>query len=234
MQDNLDKFVKHVYKKWKQDNHVSEGEHVNEEVLASFYDGLLSKDEFEHIKAHLLTCSDCMDSFASNFPVVALEKLNVPEVSMNVVKNLILSEKKDLFLEIILRLKEKILEVVNTNGDCLVGLELIPAPVLRSRQIKDFKDEVVILKDFDDIRVEVKIENKDKNVFNLIIVVKNKKTQQVLKDLRVTLIREGLELESYLANSGSVVFEHVSLGVYKVEISSVEAKLASILLEVKA
>ncbi|MBI4706461.1 MAG: zf-HC2 domain-containing protein [Candidatus Omnitrophica bacterium] len=234
MQDKMDKLVKHVYKKYKADVHVYENEHPGEERLASFLEGGLSKDESEHVKAHLLSCSDCMDNFASNFPVFPIEKLDVPAAGLAELKELILAQKKVSFLEIALRLKEKMLEVINTNGDCLVGLELIPAPVLRSREIKDFKDEVVILKDFGDIRVEVKVENKDKNTFNLIIVAKNRQTQQVLKDLRITLIKDGLEMESCLANSGSVVFEHVELGVYKVEVSSIEERLASILLDVKA
>ena len=149
------------------------------------------------------------------------------------VKNLVRPEDKPPILEIILKLKEKALELLNTTGDILVGQELVPAPVLRSRQMKDFKDEVTILKDFKDIRVEVKIENKHGEFFNVTVMVKEKETQKVIKDLRVCLLKDELELESYLNDAGKVTFEHILLGKYTVEISTLENKLASILLDIK-
>ena len=123
---------------------------------------------------------------------------------------------------------------MNTTGDILVGQEFVPAPVLRSRKAKDFKDEVTILKDFKDIRVEVKIENKVGEAFDLTVLVKEKESQKVIKDLRVTLLRGDLELESYLNDPGKVIFENVLLGKYTIEISTLESKLASVLLEIKA
>jgi hypothetical protein len=65
------------------------------------------------------------------------------------------------------------------------------------------------------------------------VLVKEKESQKVIKDLRVTLLREDLELESYLNDFGKVVFENVLLGKYTVEISTLESKLASVLLEIK-
>ena len=152
---------------------------------------------------------------------------------MELVKNLLNREEDIPLLEILLRFKEKAIELINTTGDVLVGQELVPAPVLRSRLIKDFKDEVTILKDFNDIRVQIKIENKWGKVFNLKLAAKQKHTQKIIKDLRVTLLKDDLELESYLTDSGSVIFEHVLLGKYRLEISAIENKLASILLDIK-
>ncbi len=122
---------------------------------------------------------------------------------------------------------------MHTSGDILVGQELMPAPILRSHKIKDFKDEVIILKDFRDIRVEAKIENKGTKAFNLTIRVKDKQTQKIIKDLRVTLIKDDLELESYVADTGVVTFEHVLLGKYTVKIANLENNLASILLDIR-
>ena len=76
-----------------------------------------------------------------------------------------------------------------------MGQELVPAPILRSRQIKDFKDEVTILKDFKDIRVQAKVENKGANAFSLVILVKERHTQRIIKDLRIRLLKDGAELE---------------------------------------
>jgi hypothetical protein len=146
---------------------------------------------------------------------------------------MVVQEDKSLVLEIVLKLKEKTLELLRTTGDVLVGQELVPAPV-RSRQIKDFKDEVTILKDFKDVRVEIKIENKLARAFTLVAMVKDKHTSRVIKDLRVTLIKDELELESYLSDSGKAVFEHVLLGKYTVQIATVENQIYQILLDIRA
>jgi hypothetical protein len=92
---------------------------------------------------------------------------------------------------------------------------------------------VVILKDFEDIRVEIKIENKSGKYFNLNIQAKSKQSKELIKDLRVTLFKEDIELESYLNDSGSVIFEHVLLGKYKIELAGLEGNLASVLLDVR-
>ena len=229
----MEKLIKIVYKKWKAAQ-KPKGGHPDEDTLACFLEAKLSSNEAERVKAHLISCDQCSEA------VAVILKSN-PEALEDVPKELLTRVRGELsiaceesLMEIILRLKEKTIELLKTTGDILVGQELIPAPVLRSRSIKDFKDEVTILKEFQDIRVEAKIENKGGNAFNVIICVKQKETQKVLKDLRVTLVRDDLELESYLSDSGSVTFEHVLLGIYKIEISNIEEKLASIMLDIKA
>jgi hypothetical protein len=159
--------------------------------------------------------------------------LSVPDEALDKARELLVAEDRSLCLEVFLRLKEDLLELINTTGDVLVGQEFLSAPVLRSRSIKDFKDEVRILKDINDVRVEIKIWAKGAKTFNLAIVTKEKRTQKVLKDLRVSLVREGIELESYVSDSGTVVFEHVLLGSYHIEISKIE-KIATVNIDIKA
>jgi hypothetical protein len=50
----------------------------------------------------------------------------------------------------------------------------------------------------------------------------------------VTLFKDATELESYLNDSGSVIFEHVLLGKYKIELSDLERNLASVILDLRA
>ena len=233
MQDKLESLIKLIYKKWKLDRHKAEVLHPDEESLACFLEARLSKEESEQIKAHLISCESCAEAFALNLRIRGTEIGEVPGELLERVKDLLMLENKPFLLEIVLKLKEKALEILDTTGDVLVGQELVPAPVLRSRKIKDFKDEVIILKDFKDIRVEVKVENKGGEAFDVVIMVKQKQTQKIMKDLRVTLLKDDLELESYLSGSGSVTFEHVLWGKYRLEISSIEDRLASILLDIK-
>ena len=233
MPSKLEQLIKTVYKKWKSDNLRPIEPHPDEEASACFLEGRLTQEENERIKAHLISCDRCAEVFAALGRLRPAAKERVPKELLERAKNLSASENKPSVVEIILKLGEKALEILSTSGDVLVGEEFVPAPVLRSRRIKEFKDEITILKDFQDIRVEVKIENKGAHAFDLIVFVKDKQTHSIIKDLRVTLLRDDLELESYLSTSEKVIFEHVSAGKYTVEITNTESKVASILLDIK-
>lgn len=235
MQARLERLIEIAYRGWKSDQPRPDGAHPDEEVLACFIEGRLTQEENEGVKSHLLSCDSCARAFAiqARLSFMPQEEKEVPPELIERVRNLLNQEESAPLLGIFLRFKEKAIELINTTGDVLVGQELVPAPVLRSRSIKDFKDEVTILKDFKDIRVEIKIENKGGEVFNLSLAAKQKHTQKIIKDLRVTLLRDDLELESYLTDSGSVIFEHVLLGKYRLEISTIENRLASILIDIK-
>jgi len=233
MQEKIEKLIKVVYKKWKSAQPKIHQPHPDEETIVCFLENRLSQGESDRVKQHLISCNRCLGIITVQAKLKNEAAKEVPHELLKRVKELVGAEDKDSVFQILLRLREKALELINTTGDVLLGQELVPAPVLRSRKIKDFKDEVTILKDFKDIRVEIKVENKGGQAFNLVIVIKQRETQQIIKDLRVTLLRDDLELESYLTDSGSVTFEHVLLGKYMVEISTIDRKLASILLDIK-
>jgi hypothetical protein len=230
MQGHIEELIRQVYREYKQGLPLS-GEHPDEETLAAFLEAKLPPQEAEKLKAHLITCPGCLESVTAQLRL-GQQELTVPQDLLDRAKSLV-EEKPGLLLEIYLRLKESLLEIIHTTGDVLVGQELVPAPLLRSRKIKDFKDEVTILKDFSDIRVEAKVENKMNEAFTLTVTVKEKSSQKILKDLRVTLIKDDVEMESSLSDSGKVIFEHVLLGKYTVEISTLDKKLAGILLDIK-
>jgi hypothetical protein len=233
MSDEQHDLIRAVYKKWKS-RQVIEGQgHPDEETFAAFLENRLPAQESEQVKNHLVSCDQCAQILALSIKPDILEEKHLPEHLLERARSLLDKEFESYLLEIILKLKEKALEIINTTGDILLGQELVPAAVLRSRQVRDFKDEVTILKDFKDIRVEAKIENKQGKAFALTIVVKDKQTQNIIKDLRVTLLKDDLELESYHTDTGKVSFEHVLLGKYTLEITSVSDKLAAILLDIK-
>lgn len=232
MQEKIEGLIKAIYVKWKQGK-LQEGGHPDEELLTCFAQGKLSAQEQQSIKAHIISCARCTEALSISLGVQGEEEMEVPQEALERLADLLPQKDSRDALEIILRLKERMLEIINTSGDLLLGQELVPAPVLRTRNIKGFRDEVTILKDFKDIRVEVKVENKVAGAFNLYIVVKQKQTQKVIKDLRVTLLKDDTELESYLTDAGAVTFEHVSLGKYKLEISTLQERLASVVLDIK-
>jgi hypothetical protein len=233
MPDKPEEIIKSAYKAWKADSLKLEGQHPEEETFACFLENKLNAEESEQIKAHILSCDKCLDALETYLKISDAQMQEIPSGLVSWARDLVSQRGQIDFLEIILQLKEKFLEVLSTTGDVLVGQEFVPAAVLRSRQIKDFKDEVNILKDFAGIRVEAKIENKGSGVFNLKISVREKESQKIIKDLRVTLLKGDLELESYQSETGSVTFEHILLGKYTVEIATLERRLASLLLDIK-
>lgn len=230
---NIEELIRTVYRRWKRTLGSGEEDHPDEEAMASFAEGILPEEEGERVKAHLIACEDCAQAFALSLSLDEVEAKDLPEELLQRVKGLLRDGDKALFAHIVVKARDKFLEVLTSGGDILLGQELIPVPVLRSRQIKDFKDEVTILKDFKDIRVQIRIENKGKGVFNLALTVTHKENQNIIKELRATLFKDDLELESYLTDTGKVIFEHVFLGKYTVEISTLQEKLASVVLEIK-
>ena len=233
MSKELEKLIKVVYDKWKAKLPSEQGAHPDEEDFLAFVQNQLPPQQTSRIKNHILSCDSCSQILAVSIKLQSVQELEAPEKLLDQSRELINKAISVRVLEIMLQVKEKMLNLINTSGDVRVGQELIPAAVLRSRKISDFKDEVTILKDFGDIRLEAKITAKESNNFDLLVIIRNKQSQEIIKDLRVSLIKGDLELESYLAESGKVVFEHVSLGKYTVEISSPMDNVASILIDIK-
>ncbi len=233
MANDMERLIRLAYKEWKLAQPDLPGPHPDEEEIVCFLEGKLLEKGNERIREHLINCVRCCEIIAIQVKIRLSETEEPTEELLSWAQNLAVPEDASSVLDIFLRFKEKLLEIVNTNGDILLGQELVPAPVLRSRQIKDFKEEVTILKDFKIARVEVRIENKGTSAFDLHIITKEKQANKIIRGLRVTLIKDGLELESYLTDSGAVVFEHVLLGRYTVEVAAIENKLATIIVDIK-
>lgn len=234
MQDNFEKLIRLIYRRWKLDQHGADAGHPEEDDLACFFAGNLSQEESARIKAHLLTCDNCAEiaSIQAQLKEGVLSE-HVPGELAGRIKKLVIRRNEESVLGIVLRLRDDVLELIETTGVVVLGGELVPVPVLRARKIKDFKDEIIILKDFKDIKVEIKIENRAKKSFNFSVAIQDKQSQQLLRDLRIALLKDDLELESRLTDSGRVIFEDVRVGRYTIEISNLNDKIASVLLELK-
>ncbi|PIQ91004.1 MAG: hypothetical protein COV71_01530 [Candidatus Omnitrophica bacterium CG11_big_fil_rev_8_21_14_0_20_41_12] len=233
MLNYLEKLVRIIYREKKNSRGSKLKDHPNEESLACFLEDKLSAADKDVIIKHLLSCDRCAEYLSVQLKIQPHLSLDVPVPLLEKVKKLVNQEAGGILLEIFLKLKDKAIEIIQTTGDVLVGQELIPAPVLRSRQVNEFKEEVCILKDLQQIRVLAKIQNKDHKSFNLTISVKDKQSQKIPQDLRITLIKGGVELESYLVDSGSSYFENILPGNYTVEISRQGQKEALIDLKVR-
>jgi hypothetical protein len=232
MLNKLEQIIKVAYKSWRGKLHNASGACPDEETLALFLDGRLSEKENRELKRHFIECDKCLE-------VIALagkkaEDIPLPEELIKRAKNMILQQQKnEPLLEIILGFKEKIIDIIGTTGDVLFGQEFAPLPVLRSRNIKVFGQEVLIIKNFDKIKTEVEVENKADDKAKVIIKLSDINTGKPVEDLRITLIRQGKELESYIAASGKAIFDDILPDKYSIEISTPEAIIGRVLLEIR-
>ncbi len=233
MSQDLEKLVKEVYKKWKRRFTIKRGNHLDEEDSLALISGGLSLKKAAKFKNHILFCEKCAESFALSIKLLKIQEIEPPDKLLDSTWELINKEISERRLDIFLTVKDKLLKLLNTTGDVLVGQELISAAVFRGKKTKVFQNAVVIYKDFKTIKVEVGIEAKEKGSFSLQVSLKEKTAQKTGKDLRISLIKDNLELESYLSLTGKVVFEHVLFGRYTVEISSLTEKVAEIILDIK-
>lgn len=234
MADRLEELIGLVYRNWKAGQLRKFTSHPEEEEMAALIEGRLSEREREDILSHVIQCDSCGYLLALRAQLATGEGMEVPQQLIVELKSHIARMLQPPVLEIALKLKEKALELLHTTGDVLMGQELVPAPVLRSRQIKGFKDAITILKDVAGLLVEIKIENKEGHDFTVAVTAKGKKTSQFIRDLRVTLKKEDVELESYVSEAGRVVFEHVVAGNYTIELLGIDGESLHILLDMRA
>lgn len=227
--------IRFIYRQWKKSQGLKAGAHPSEEDLACFLEGRLSAESKKEIQKHLLGCDICAEYLAVGLKGCLYLSQDVPEQLLEKVEKLLGQPARENLLEIFLKLKDKAIEIIRTSGDVLVGQELVPAPVLRSRKINDFKEGICVLKDLRKIRVLAKILNKNTESFNLTVTIKDRQGKKTADNLRITLVRDGVELESYIADSaGSSFFENLLPGNYLVEISQEGQSEAALDLRVRA
>lgn len=203
----------------------------DEEMLVCFSEGKLSVQQFKKIQQHILKCERCAQLVSLYNLKVETEK-PVPEYLIEKAKDLVKQKVLPNLLEIVLSIKQKFLEIVKTSGDIIVDNEIIPLPVLRSRQIRELREELAVVKEFQDIRIKLNIEKKEKGIVKITILFFDKKTNMPLKDLRVSLLKGNIELESYGVDKGKAVFDNVSFGKYSLLISHKNKELGLVKLEI--
>ncbi len=235
MTEKIDIFIKRLLADFPGSESGVGDSHPAEEAFCCYLDGKLNERQEEVFERHILSCRICAQRLAFDIRAGAVgPEESVPDEALRMLREKFGAQAISQALKILLKVKERMIEVINTTGEVLVGQELVAAVLLRSRQIKDFKDEVTILKDFRDVVIEVKISNKPGKRFDCTVVIKKKGTHKAVKDVRVSLFREDRELESYVSSAGIVTFENMLLGKYRIEISEVKEKIAFVALDINA
>lgn len=234
MPDNIEELIKKVYKIWKSGCSQVGLIHPDEEKIVCFLERTLPPEEEEEIKIHLINCEKCAELFAiqAKLSLSAIE--SVPVELLKKIKNLAIQANNFLVLEIILQVKDNFLKLLNTNGDNIIDEGLMPGVLLRSPgEEKNIKGGVTVLKKFGSLNLQIKIKNKTGKTFDLSVFFKKNTFQKKIQKGRVTLLKDGVELESYFTNSGNVIFEDIFIGRYTLEIFVPKNKIVRVILDIQ-
>ncbi len=205
--------------------------HPEEEVLASYIDGVLSAREVEETEKHLAACSACRE-------LVALAASPTPETAVAEARATSLARLQSLLASIpspaqtfrmLIELVQDGLRVIDTNG-----LALAPAPVvIRSAGRRDAQRDLTHEYAFPAAQVKLEVRRESGDACRLSIHVSDPVRKSYLPQVRATLFRGKDLLESNVGQRGPVVFESVKAGAYRIElkkggtvIGSVELALA--------
>jgi len=233
MQEKIEQVIAKIYHSWRERLIRPQEDCPDDETLACFLEGRLPEKESRQLKMHLIGCDRCLELIA----LISQEAAEVPlpQELVERAKELVMRQEKAQsgFIEIILGLKEKTIDLIKASGDILFGQEVTRLEVLRGRKVKDFGQEVKIIKDLGEIRVEAGLENRANYTARVTVKLGDIKTAKPVEGLRITLIRAGQDIESYIAETGKAVFDNVSVGSYAIEISTPESIIGKIMLEIK-
>lgn len=228
--DTPELLIREVYRQWRS-RQDAPAVHPGEEEFVSFIDGLLPPAEEQKMKAHILSCPAC--ARLAHCHLVTQPPAVEPPPALLERTRYLLAQRLGLFtMDLVVSVKDAFMQIISASGDVLVGQEFVPAAVFRARQGQSFRDEVTVLKDFADIRVELKAEKKGA-LCAITVTVKDKNTQQPLPGMSIGFLRDGRELEAYSPESGKAVFEQVTAGRYSIEIASPREKRATLFVEIR-
>ena len=228
----IEEVIKMIYRIYRKKHNQPNSPCPDEEILVCFSEGRLSKSDSARIKEHLISCRHCSEAvslFCQRFE----EQREVPEFLVKKVKDLVKQKPLPNILNLILVLKEKALQILESSGDVVLDNEIIPLPVLRSRQISEFPEEIRLIKEFKDIKVTLFVQKRDKDKIRINLNLVDKVSLMPIENLRMVLLKDAQELESYEAASGSVVFDKVGFGRYNIQIMRKHEELGAINLEIK-
>ena len=226
----IEVLVKGVYGRFLEKRALAKSKCLSEEELALFLQGDMEERPSRRVEAHIALCGRCAEIAALYCKADELQEQAVPEQVIEKAKAL---SGERLIFEVALRLKEKFMELLKTTGDVIRRGDMAPVPVLRGRGISELKEEISLVKEFEEIRIALKLDKKDKDRVRISVVLSEKASLRPITDLRVALFRKSLELESYFARSGAAVFEGLTYGLYTLEISRRDNRIGIIKLEIK-
>lgn len=233
LKDNPERIASMVYKNWKRKfMQKKKTTCPDEEVLACFKEGLLNKKAQDKVKLHLLGCKRCSEHVFLDSCIQATD-MPVPQELLQSAKDLVRPyDTQSSF--VVISLKERFIDLVRASADFLQARAPDLYPVsLRGTRNKKIPDQVQLIKYLGRVKVTLRIERQENNRVGVTVRLTEKRKDTPLEQLRVSLWKDGEEMESYVTKKGEARFLGLCLGRYNVEISDIKSSLGLILLELR-
>lgn len=242
MDNNIEDIIKQTYKRIKeQRKDTPVGNCLSDEDMVCFTDNVLNKNEKDRFLAHIISCNKCAQKLKDHYAIIkaveSKEILGAPEYLVQRAEDLVYGKVKQNVLDIVLEVKEKIIQVIRTTGEILqesLGPQPAPAYVLRTPKKEAVENEVRISKDFNNLAVDVEIERHEPESANIVVRLTDKASKKRAVGFRVSLIKGDRELESSLVEEGRVKFEEIKLNDYKISLIKDENQIGVVNISIRA
>lgn len=205
------------------------------EIMTYYIEGILPTEEAQTINQHIGVCKNCKEIFDVQRSVAESQRekglIAVPNYLTERARNLVDKQAGINVLDLIMEFTDKAIGIVRTTGDILLGEQLQPAYALRSKEIESVTTQTIV-KIFKDVRIEVEASRQKGDFNKFILRAKDIKTENPSDGLRITLVKDDLEIESYITESGKAIFEDIRPSKYLIRISRVDDPIGVIILDI--
>jgi len=204
---------------------------IDDETIACYVDGLLPENERNYVEKMMNENDELKELIQTQMFVEKEQSKNdlsfMPEYLIQNAKDLVSEKFGSKVLNLVIKFSDKVIETLQSTGEILSGAQLQPAYTLRGDSQEKAKS-VVVRKIFDDVKVEVEISREldDKN--NVILKAIQNQTELPIDNIRATLFKDNVELESYVTKNGKAIFENIKPGHYVIELSYPDKDLGAI------
>ncbi len=227
----LESLLKEAFKRkvWKSVKNTNKC--LSDETMTCLIENRISKNDEVIVNDHIVHCHSCAEKLSS-YLVIARDlsregEIQPPMFLLDRVKQLV-SEKLSAsdVLDIVLDIKERVLELIHTTGELLLGPTLVPA--LRGKDEAESKKSIHVVKNFDKFTAEVEIDKRVSNSTDLILRLTEKESNKRAEGIRVSLLKNEREIESQVLEGGKVKFEDIKPDSYKILIIKDEKAVGSV------
>lgn len=218
--ENMTTLIKEAFKRLSSKKSPSKGPCPSEEDMACFTSGLLDEKEKGGILEYISAAEDdeaIVSSFLIAPEVSAKEYTKVPAALAARAKDLVPKPGNLEVLEVMAEFAEDMVRLIKTTGTILTSPAVL-VPAYRDGAAEAVNKGIEISKAVDTYLINIKIMRIKKNLANLIVTLKNKRTKKFSSGERISLVHEDRELRSSLTDMGEVEFDQIKLDDYQLDV----------------
>ncbi|MFZ2384999.1 MAG: hypothetical protein WBE75_02190 [Candidatus Omnitrophota bacterium] len=212
--------IKKVYARWKASRRAGSGEHPDEETLACFLEGLLSRRDEAYLKEHILDCPRCAEIIAAG--AVEEDEVCTPLLEDAFIRHLksVCPVCEDTSCEAEFSWKDGVLRLLRAAGKFTLREYAVEDLSRGEAKLSRGLRKAVLYRKTNKIRLEIIVSGQEERKFSLQI-----KAAGVLEgELRAALFCRGRENESQSMIEGRAVFCGITAGDHLLEISTAGGK----------